>query len=753
MLWRLRSLWGALAVVLYAGVASLQAQPEAPRGWLGLIAGPALLLLAWKLVDVPVRGPDRIEPAARSAARVVVSAAVTALVAGMAPDTPAFAALRYLAVGASCVASSFALVRVGSLGGIAARPERGRHVDAAVYAALLWTITAGLAIARAIGPTRAALVDAIAVDYAAVAASLGSHGIGIVAALRLYSQRRFELGVSERAAASLWLGVLCLALGVFATLLSVARAEWALPASALGAACCVTVASISQRPALVSRVLRTTASVTMLCAPVLCVAVVVAYKRPTHAGAILFMVTAVAALLGLLAPRFADQLAPERGRWLRALDAALVAAQGPEPGRVLADVLVAIRDGLPRDAEQATLHRLASRDRIWVDRAGYLHVEAAEIPERLLEVAEQEPERVLSTEALRYVQVRRPDVRPLVDWLDARGCAATVLVLDEDVCVGALLWPAAGRATPLSFEEVRAMRRLAGHLGAGIGAASQLARSRARELEAEQAVAAARADVSRLRDDLARDARRHRSAAEAVARPVRVACYSAAAQGALSSAERMGASGQPVGLVVPPGVAAAAWAAVVHLASPRSSGVLLVVDAAEDPGTVAPATGALGRWMSPSDSPLALARGGTLVLLDAQVLPGEVQRFVANALPDATGLVVAVPATPDDLLAAGRLEPHLAERLRGRVLALPPLLDRAEDLRALALYKLSRIGLRLRAEPLGLSMQAQALLNEHSWPGNDAELDAVLLRAALAATGPVVEAAELASSLAAQHGS
>jgi DNA-binding NtrC family response regulator len=59
-------------------------------------------------------------------------------------------------------------------------------------------------------------------------------------------------------------------------------------------------------------------------------------------------------------------------------------------------------------------------------------------------------------------------------------------------------------------------------------------------------------------------------------------------------------------------------------------------------------------------------------------------------------------------------------------------------LRALALHKLSRIGLRLRGRPIGLSLRAQQVLNEHDWPGNDVELDAALLCAALETTGEVV---------------
>jgi hypothetical protein len=594
MFWRLRSLWGAAAVVLYVGAAAVRAQADVPRPWVGLAVGLGALLGGWRLCQPPVRGADRIDPVARSAARVVVTALAAVLVAILAPPSPSFLVARNLGTGVAAVASLVALVRVGSLGGIAARPTRGRQLDAAVAASLLWLAAVGLALGRALAPTQTGLLAPVAVDYATVAAALGSIGIGLVATLRLYAQRRFELGVAERAAAALWLGVLCLALGVFATLMSVASPEAVIPIAALGAAACVTAASISQRPALVSRALRSAASVTMLCAPVVCLAVVAAYKVPTAAGLVLFVTTIAAATLGLLSPRLAALLAPERGRWLQTLDQALSAAQRPEPAQALVAVLVAIRDGLPRDAEQATLYRLASQDRAWVDRAGYQHTERAEIPERLVALAEQEPERVLSVEALRYVQVRRPEARSLVEWMDTRGAGVAVLVLDEQLCVGVLLWPSAGRSSPLSFEEVTALRALGDHLGAAIGAASQLARSRARELEAEQAMAAAQGEAATLRAVIDRDARRWRAHAEQLGRPARIACYSPAAQATRINAERFGAGGLPLALVD-----ALSWAAVVHLASPHGMGPLVVVDAAFEPAEAEPVERALSAGAGP----------------------------------------------------------------------------------------------------------------------------------------------------------
>ena len=106
-------------------------------------------------------------------------------------------------------------------------------------------------------------------------------------------------------------------------------------------------------------------------------------------------------------------------------------------------------------------------------------------------------------------------------------------------------------------------------------------------------------------------------------------------------------------------------------------------------------------------------------------------------------LALALPATVDALLASGRLDERLAGRAGGDIILLPPLAARAEDLRPLVLDELGRLGLRLRGAPFGLSPGALALITEHDWPDNDAELLGVLQRAARLTDGALVTAAHL----------
>ena len=115
-------------------------------------------------------------------------------------------------------------------------------------------------------------------------------------------------------------------------------------------------------------------------------------------------------------------------------------------------------------------------DRLVVDRAGYLHTEKAEVPERLIDIAEREPERVLSTEALRYVQVPRPDVRPLVEWLDAARRGSCGAGSRREILRGTAARARCESDRRHCPSRRSPMRRLADYLGAAIGAAAQLAR-------------------------------------------------------------------------------------------------------------------------------------------------------------------------------------------------------------------------------------------------------------------------------------
>jgi transcriptional regulator of acetoin/glycerol metabolism len=95
------------------------------------------------------------------------------------------------------------------------------------------------------------------------------------------------------------------------------------------------------------------------------------------------------------------------------------------------------------------------------------------------------------------------------------------------------------------------------------------------------------------------------------------------------------------------------------------------------------------------------------------------------------------------LVANGLLESSLAQWLGDGSVSLPSWSTRPDDQRAMLMDRIGRLGLRLRGRPMGLDPRALARLVEHEWPGNDLEINDVLTRAALIATGDVVTVADL----------
>ncbi|MSP24170.1 MAG: hypothetical protein EXR75_03195 [Myxococcales bacterium] len=733
-----RVLWLGVCVVAYLTIAVWQAAPEDLTTKLAIVAGPLVLLSGTWLARPPLVGFDPVDFRARAAARVVAIGAAIAVTAELGPSRPSFEIARSAGLATAGIAAVVALGFVSSPGGIAARVPSVRR-DAPILIFLTWFIVGGLIFARTLAPE----LDprGLVLDYASIAGSVATIGTTVVAAHRLYSERRFELGIAERASASLWLSVICLAIGVVAALMEAAKPERSLPAAALLSAIVVTTCVIVREPAHVARAMRLASAATLLGTPLMSVAVVVAFQSPSHAGLVLFVATALAVAAGLSAPRVAQALAPERGRRLDLLARALAAAKAPDPRQAVISALARIRDAIGVEAGKAAVYRFASGDRIIVDRADYPHFEPAPVPHGLVQLLEREPERVASVTALRSVEVHRPEVRPMLTWLDERQASAVALIMDNEVATGMLLWPRAGHERPLSYEDATALSSLAAHLGAATGAEAQLYRSQARELEAERARADASVAVRSLEQELGRHVTERRREIEALARRAKSCAYGPAAATAVLEVERHGAAARPFALVTSPGIDALAWVALAHLASPVKDGVLTAIDAA------LPSERALARWTDEAASPFALSQNGTLVVFAPHRLPSETQRYLASSLEEERAFIAVLPLATDTLVRAGQLEPALASRLGERSVVLPPLGDRSEDLRALALFELSRIGLATRGEPRGLSLEAQERLFLHDWPGNDAELTAVMWRAALATEGPVVTLAAVEAAL------
>jgi DNA-binding NtrC family response regulator len=158
------------------------------------------------------------------------------------------------------------------------------------------------------------------------------------------------------------------------------------------------------------------------------------------------------------------------------------------------------------------------------------------------------------------------------------------------------------------------------------------------------------------------------------------------------------------------------------------------------------------------------AQGGTLFLDELGDLPLEIQAKLLKAIEDKevtpvgadrplavdVRLIAATNRDLSELVRSGRFRADLYERLKVVVLRLPPLRERREDIRPLALRFLDDWN-ELYSEGRFLTEDALELLEAYSWPGNVRELGNALRSAACSfaskAIGPECFPEELKSSL------
>ena len=746
-----RSLWAAAGSVAYVSLHALRLGEQRWPPLLALIALPLLLVEVWRRSGRTAPGEQRIEAGARSAQRACFWGAALWLAARSGPSgSAALDAAANLGAGAAAVGALVALARVASLGGLLKPHPATRSLDAAAFAALLWSIALAIPATRAFAPVRNLLLDPLAIDYATTTAGVGSLLVLIAAAWRLRVMRRLEIGVGDRAAGALALSLTAFFVAIPSAAADIAPPDRVLPAAVIAASLACAWTATTPEPTTVSTSLRGIIAVMMLGVPTTLLVAVAAREAPHYAGPIALAGCLLAIVVGLIAHAVARPLGPEQSRWLEAVDAASRGALQPEPDAAIQAALMALRRTATTPDARPELWRNDPPEVLSVDIAGYLHVERGEAPQKLYEAAADEPERTLRAEALRALEVRRPDLRPLIAWFETRRAFSATLVVDEDGPIGFILLPRGARRRPMTLEEARAVRVLADRISALLAVSSALARSRKRQLEAERHVEQLDQERERLEGMLARGGGRNESFAELLARPVRVAAYSPASQLALAALERLAQSGKHVSLLAPLGVDPVGWAALAHLASPRKSGPLVVVDAASSSGQ------SLELYSDKKRSPVMLADGGTLIIVDVAALSAEAQGILAAALSRRTNETAASNVAPAGLIAvlrqplaelveAGRLVKSLASLLADSEVKLPALAERGEDLRALVLDGLSALGMRLRGEPMGVDPAALALLVDHTFPGNDAELRDLLSRAAQEANGPTVTAADLAA--------
>ena len=151
-----------------------------------------------------------------------------------------------------------------------------------------------------------------------------------------------------------------------------------------------------------------------------------------------------------------------------------------------------------------------------------------------------------------------------------------------------------------------------------------------------------------------------------------------------------------------------------------------------------------------------LADRGTLFLDEVAELPAETQVKLLRVLQERefervggertlrvdVRLIAATHRDLDEEVAAGRFRSDLYYRLNVFPIRIPPLRERPEDIGPLAQHFVSQFARRLGRPLTGISRGSFARLNHYAWPGNIRELQNVIERACVLATGPVVDVPE-----------
>jgi hypothetical protein len=583
--------------------------------------------------------------------------------------------------------------------------------------------------------------------WAWVSGACAYSGIVVTAlAWRSARARKLDLGVPARARAAASIAAAGMALAAGLSVVEIAASDRVARLAVAIAALLVTRVALAADAVAIAKTSRRVVALAFTSGPIVLLGMTVAQGRPGGAPLVTAGTAVLAIAVGLGSRVFERALRPAQGVWLDAARAAHEAIERADPDDAVRAALAALRVPAGANGTSPILLTLDPPLAITVDAAGYSHEARpnahdptrATMPGDMLAVAAREPEASLRTEVLASLEVRRPDLRPILQWMIQRGAALASVVIRGGEPEGLLILPEIPRSEPLALEEVRALKRVADALAGVCHVRAALARSLDRERVARENAERAEDAAAKFQHALALGAARNTLASARLARPATVGIYSAASRLALDAIERRVKSSAPLALVVPSGVDPVPYIARAHLEGPRAKGPLVLVDGTasreHDPA----------RWADPGESPLALADTGTLVLLDGAALPLDVQKIVGRALaerrapwerPEPLDVALAFTSVePPGSLAedpAPRLDAALAARLGDALeapIALPRLSERPEDLRAILTDRLAREGLRVVGRPMGLHDAAYARVVEHPFAGEEPELQAFVQR-------------------------
>lgn len=184
------------------------------------------------------------------------------------------------------------------------------------------------------------------------------------------------------------------------------------------------------------------------------------------------------------------------------------------------------------------------------------------------------------------------------------------------------------------------------------------------------------------------------------------------------------------------------FARAIHLNSKRKQNLFVVVDCASLPETLIESTlfghtkGAFTGAHGKRKGLIALAHKGTLFLDEIGELPLHIQKVLLRVIQERSFLPVGsesevksdfrlISATNRDLdraSEAGKFRKDLLFRLRSLEIHLPPLRERAEDIKELTFYYLNNLCQNFDIKPKAFSPELIEMMTAYSWPGNVREL-------------------------------
>lgn len=148
---------------------------------------------------------------------------------------------------------------------------------------------------------------------------------------------------------------------------------------------------------------------------------------------------------------------------------------------------------------------------------------------------------------------------------------------------------------------------------------------------------------------------------------------------------------------------------------------------------------------------------GTVELAGVHLLPLPLQSRLAEALAaerssaSVSRLTARVIVTTDrdlsDETQAGTFSRELYDEIAVITLRLPPLRERREDIPLLVQHFVQRLNAELNRSIRGTDDQVARMLQAHAWPGNIAELERVIKRAAIVTRSDVITVHDIGESL------